>query len=220
VDPIDLSCPIIVMMTAETGHHFLLAGLGRRFSEYLAHGFTVLNTSNVIQCLMAEDNRGQRSCSQIFPNPTQLLGGNVSLVATALAAGVISIKNHDVYSFLVKGVVRVWHPQKSGCLLPRVSTIHIVVPEYMKSWSVECSPAFQESSIAIIGSAEIAKLANEVGLCLIHFFRKSADALASIMHDILMNIRNKPKPQRCLVLVRTKGNGRKEIGTVTERNCV
>ena len=69
-----------------------------------------------------------------------------------------------------------------------------MVPEYMKSWSVECSPAFQESSIAIIGSTEIAKLANEVSFCLIHFSCKSADALASIMHDILMNVRNKAKP--------------------------
>jgi len=54
---------------------------------------------------------------------------------------------------------------------------------------------FEEFSITFMRPAEVAKLANEIGLGFIHCFYECSDSLASVMHYILMNIRNKAKPQ-------------------------
>lgn len=194
MNTINVFCLIIMVMTAKTSHNFILPRLGLRIFEYVAHVFTVLNASSVIQRLMDENNCGQRRNPQICADPMQLFFGNISLVAFALASGVISIKNHDMHSLIVKRVVSAWHPQKSDRLLTRVSTIHIVVPEHMISRSSVLLPGLKEFPIAFMGATEVAKLANEICLSNIHCFCKGFNAMRCIMHYILVNIRNKAKP--------------------------
>jgi len=66
--------------------------------------------------------------------------------------------------------------------------------------------------------AKVAKLANEIGLGFIHCFYECLNSSTSVMHYILMNIRNKAKPQDNGNLARTKDKGLAETGTGTGRN--
>ena len=113
---------------------------------------------------------------------------------------VVAVEHDKVHPAPVKGIKPGRHlpirhrPFPGGGTLPVV--IRVMVPQDMIPGALEGVPYLEEAKVFLLGNTEVTQLKNEINFLTLHLLNEHPQAVIGIVHHILVNVRNDPKPQR------------------------
>lgn len=117
---------------------------------------------------------------------------------------IIGIQHHQMDALQICAVVSCWHLVKSHHLITIKTTIRVVIPNHMKTLARKGFKSIRKFSIGRLRRAKITKLQNRIRFPLCRFREKFFEPLRTIVHQVLVNIRDQPDPHftTCLLLSR------------------